>query len=98
MSGLELKPLLDYIAVEVLEEQRASGLHVVGTVDPGAPKYAKVLAVGPGRPSEYSGALVAYCGFGVGDTVLMHGGAGVKFPQGLADVRFITPRDLIAVR
>lgn len=105
-----LNPVLDYIVLKVIDAPVAPGkLHVVN-VDPTAPKYAKVVAVGIGRPSEYSGRTILYPPVGrpgadgkespvnVGDTVLLHGGAGTKVKEsGGEETLWILPRDLMAV-
>ena len=60
MPELDLIPVLDQIVVTLVEEKLASGLHLVTDTAPTGPKYARVVAVGPGRPSEYSGGAIMY--------------------------------------
>ena len=122
-------PVLDQIVVTLTEEELASGLHLPVPMEPTGPKYAKVIAVGPGRPSEYSGTMISYgrraasvrfgdgvgyidsdgLGHGevqyeavyqlvaVGQTILIHGGAGTPVKRNGVEYRFILPRDVLAV-
>lgn len=90
-------PVLDYVVVRSTEPPLTpGGLHILQP-DPTAPKYGEVLAVGPGRHSEYSAALLPAPPCKVGDTVLFHGGAGTKVKVDGEETLWMLPRDLMAV-
>jgi co-chaperonin GroES (HSP10) len=114
--ALKLAPVLDYIFVRKTEEALPSGLYMAAPADPTAPRYAEVVATGPGRPSEYSGEPIRFpTGMAnmnadgssspwtlaspvkIGDTILMHGGAGTKIKVDGDELWAILPRDLIGV-
>lgn len=92
-----VKPLSDYIVVKKTEAKNASGIYLSAPADPAAPRYAEVIAFGPGRPSDYTGVTIPMPDLRVGDLVLMHGGAGIKLTDQGEDVFAVFPRDLIAV-
>jgi co-chaperonin GroES (HSP10) len=97
-----IQPVLDYIVVKVNDAPMQNGIHMPYR-DPSGPKQAEVLAVGPGRPSEYFGNTVLYrtateeglvSPVKVGQTILFHGGAGTIGPEGN---RWILPRDVMGI-
>lgn len=95
---MDLKPIDDQIVVAFTEEVTSNGVILPVPRDPTGPKYAKVAAVGPGRPSEYTGTLIPMPpGVVVGATVLMHGGAGTKVKREGVEYRFIRRGDIMAI-
>lgn len=96
--GLSTQPLSDYLFVRKTEAKNSAGLFLAAPADPAAPRYAEVLSIGPGRPSDYTGTPIPMPDIKVGDLVLMHGGGGIRVALEGADVFAIQPRDLIAVQ
>lgn len=92
------QPVADYIFVKKTEAKNAAGLFLAAPADPAAPRYAEVLAIGPGRPSDYTGTVIPMPDIKVGNLVLMHGGAGIRVTVEGEDVYAIFARDIIAVR
>ena len=94
--AFNLTPVFDHIVLQ--RHKRAGEIHLPfpGPAVEG-PTYAEVIAVGPGRPSEYSANMLPPPPCAVGDTVLYHGGAGVKVEVDGEEYLFILPRDLLAV-
>lgn len=93
---MAVAPLADYLIVKKTTAKNAAGLYLAAPADPAAPRHAEVLAIGPGRPSDYTGAVIPMPNVKVGDVVLMHGGAGIRLTTEGEDVFAIMPRDLIA--
>lgn len=94
--GVSTQPLSDYIYVEKPEATKTSGgLFVNAPVDPAAPRLAKVIAVGIGRPSEYTGILIPMPSIVAGDWVLIHGNEGIRLPNEGENVYAIQPRAII---
>lgn len=96
---LPFEPVYDYIIIEMPErsETTESGLYTPRAVDPLAPRVCRVVAVGPGRHSEYSAEKLPAPPCGEGDRVLVPGGAGSKYTHDGVEYRFILPRDLLGV-
>lgn len=94
---MAIKPLSDFIIVKKTEVKNAAGLFLSAPADPAAPRYAEVISVGPGRPSDYTGVIIPMPDIKAGDTLLMHGGAGIKLSDQGEGVFAIQPRDVIAV-
>lgn len=97
MDVSHLLPVLDQIIVEIVDPPATDGGIILPYRDVSGPRYAKVIAVGPGRHSEYSAAMLPVPPCDVGDTVLMHSGAGTEHKVEGKAYRFILPRDLMAV-
>lgn len=93
--ALSTQPLLDYIYVRKPAVQKSGSLYINAPIDPAAPRIAEVISVGPGRPSEYTGALLPMPDIKAGDSVLMHGNQGLAVRQEGDDVYAIKPSDLI---
>ncbi len=106
VEALNFEPVLDYIVVADIE-----GDEVI--IAPGQREghvWGRVLAVGPGRPSEYSGEPIYYpaerdhvtfqhpnvCQ--EGQRVLYSRGAGTPIPIDGMTHRFLLPRDILARR
>jgi len=92
---MDLKPVYDQIIIERIEDTDRP--IYMPNPDRTGPKFATVLAVGPGRPSEYSGTMLPPPPCQVGDTILFHGGAGTMVRHEGKDLWFIFPRDMMAV-
>lgn len=95
---MELKLNLadDYIQLEQIEDQTTGGLYLPFEGKEG-PVFAKVLAVGPGEPEQWGGRRPMPCV--VGDTVLVHRGAGTKYTRGGVTYWFVhgSRKDIIGV-
>ena len=92
-------PIRDYILIHsTVHEVSEGGMHL----PPGAgrqlgPAYAEVIAVGPGRPSEWNAEIIPMPECKVGDTILYHGGAGTEWVVDGKTCYWILPGDLIGV-
>lgn len=95
LPAINITPVFDQIFVQVIEPG-TKGLYVPPGIRPG-PAYALVVAVGPGRPSEYSGYIIPMPKIEIGDTILFHGGAGTEFEVDGETFRAIYPRDVIGL-
>lgn len=91
-------PVFDHIFVEKPDHTKQGALFINAPVDPAAPRLAKVLAVGSGRPSDYTGAIIPMPDVKVGDWILMHGNEGIRLTSEGESVYAIVPRAIIAVK
>jgi|TARA_Y100000310_G_C20228061_1_gene598897 chaperonin GroES len=66
---IELKPLSDFIFLEVVKEKESKGGIILPNVSKSKPAKARVLAVGPGRLDRH-GNLVKTM-LKVGDTIIL---------------------------
>lgn len=73
-----LQPEGDWILVRRPSPRSASGLYTPTDPNPHAPKRVEVLAVGPGRMSEYGKTIIPPCA--VGETLLV-GNAGIMVEE-----------------
>ena len=94
-----VQPVLDYILIHsTVHEMSEGGLHLpAGANRQTGPAYAKVVAVGPGRPSEWNAEIIPMPVCGAGDTILYHGGAGTEWEHEGKTYYWILPGDLIGV-
>src|SRR6185436_16624554 len=92
---MDLIPVYDHIVIERVEQP--GKIVLITEAAQVGPRYAKVLAVGPGRPSEYSGTMMPPPPCQVGDVILYHGGAGTMVEHQGKKLWFIFPRDVLAV-
>ena len=97
VAMLDVKPVLDYIVIQRIEQVSPSGLVLRTIADIPGPRKAKVIALGPGRPSEWNAEIIPMPVVEVGDTVLYHGGAGTKWEEDGEAYWWIFPRDLMGV-
>lgn len=97
VPNVKFKPLKDLIVVQRIEVKSKSGLvlHTMSEI-PGL-RPAKVIAIGPGRPSEWNAEIIPMPGLKVGDEVLIHGGAGTKWEEDGETFYYILPADLVGV-
>ena len=96
---VDVEPLLDLILV-YREDYNMSkgGLHLpIGTEQVPGPRYAKVIAIGPGRPSQWNAEIIPMPDCKPGDTVLLHAGAGTEWTHEGTKYFWILPGDLIGV-
>src|SRR5437763_16933916 len=93
---MNLQPLDDRIVVRPseAEEKTANGLVIPDTAKE-KPQQGTVLAVGPGRRSEQSGAIIPL-GIGVGDTVVYSKYGGTELTVEGEGVLILTSRDVLA--
>ena len=93
---MNLQPLDDRIVVRPneSEETTASGLVIPDTAKE-KPQQGEVLAVGPGRRSDYSGEIIPV-GVGVGDTVVYSKYGGTEITIDGEDLLILTSRDVLA--
>jgi co-chaperonin GroES (HSP10) len=87
-------PIHDHIFLQVVDP---SAMLVVPPGIRPEPTYGIVIAMGPGRPTDFDGSIVPMPPIEVKDMVLFHGGAGLEFKIGGVTLRSIFPRDLIGV-
>ncbi len=94
---MNLKPLDDRIVVRPSEAEQTtiSGIVIPDTAKE-KPQQGEVLAIGPGRRSEFSGELVPL-DINVGDIVLYSKYGGTEITIEGEDVLILTSRDLLAV-
>ena len=93
---MNLQPLEDRIVVRADESEAttASGLVIPDTAKE-KPQQGEVLAVGPGRRSDYSGEIIPV-GVGVGDTVVYSKYGGTEITVDGEDLLILTSRDVLA--
>ena len=93
---MNLQPLEDRIVVRANESEAttASGLVIPDTAKE-KPQQGEVLAVGPGRRSDYSGEIIPV-GVGVGDTVVYSKYGGTEIAVDGEDLLILTSRDVLA--
>ena len=103
-----IQPVLDYIVLKpYTPEISATGqIHLPHGNPLLNAKLADVLAVGPGRPSEWTGSTITYpladgsTAFSpvkVGDRVQYHAGAGTKASHDGEETLWILPRDIMGI-
>src|SRR5688572_17298524 len=93
---MNLQPLEDRIVVRPseAETQTASGLVIPDTAKE-KPQQGEVLAVGPGRRSEQSGAIIRI-GIEAGDKVVYSKYGGTEITVEGEDLLILTSRDILA--
>ncbi|MBK9179574.1 MAG: co-chaperone GroES [Acidimicrobiales bacterium] len=93
---MKLKPLDDRIVVRAneAEEKTASGLVIPDTAKE-KPQQGEVLAVGPGRRSEQTGAVIPL-DVKVGDTVVYSKYGGTEITVDGEDLLILSSRDILA--
>ena len=93
---MALKPLDDRIVVRPseAEEKTASGLVIPDTAKE-KPQQGEVLAVGPGRRSDYTGDIIPL-DVKVGDTVVYSKYGGTEITMDGEDVLILSSRDVLA--
>lgn len=95
---MTVQPTLDQIVIEILPDAKDALVIRPFTANPvGGPAYAVIRGVGPGRASEWTGALLPMPPVAPGMRVLVHSGAGTPYRIDGRDVRFIKPHDLMGV-
>lgn len=93
---MAMTPIYDHIFVEKPEATKsAGGLFVNAPVDPAAPRLAKVLAVGSGRPADNTGVIIPMPDLKEGDWILIHGNEGIWLTSEGESVYAIQPRAII---
>ena len=94
---MALQPLDDRIVVKPgeSEETTASGLVIPDTAKE-KPQQGEVLAVGPGKRSDYSGDIIPV-GVNVGDTVLYSKYGGTEVTVDGDDLLILSSRDVLAI-
>ena len=98
-KSVDVEPVLDLILVYRDDvDMSAGGLHLpIGHEREVGPRYAEVIAVGPGRPSEWNAEIIPMPLVNPGDTVLLHAGGGVEWEHEGTKYFWVLPRDLIGV-
>ena len=94
---MNLKPLEDRIVVRPgeAEETTVSGIVIPDTAKE-KPQTGEVLAVGPGRRSDQTGAIIPL-DVKVGDTVVYSKYGGTEIAIGGEDLLILTSRDVLAI-
>jgi chaperonin GroES len=94
---MNLQPLEDRIVVRPneSEEKTASGLVIPDTAKE-KPQQGEVLAVGPGKRSEYNGELIPL-DVKVGDTVVYSKYGGTEITADGEDLLILNGRDVLAI-
>ncbi|HEU0171862.1 MAG TPA: co-chaperone GroES [Acidimicrobiales bacterium] len=94
---MALQPLDDRIVVKPgeSEETTASGLVIPDTAKE-KPQQGEVIAVGPGKRSEYTGDIIPV-GVSVGDNVLYSKYGGTEVTVDGEDVLVLSARDVLAI-
>ena len=94
---MNLKPLEDRIVVRPseAEETTVSGIVIPDTAKE-KPQTGEVLAVGPGRRSEQTGAVIPL-DVKVGDTVVYSKYGGTEIAIAGEDLLILTSRDVLAI-
>jgi chaperonin GroES len=94
---MALKPLDDRIVVRPseAEEKTASGLVIPDTAKE-KPQQGEVLAVGPGRRSDYTGDIIPL-DVKVGDIVVYSKYGGTEITDANEDLLILTARDVLAI-
>lgn len=95
MTAFRIQVWHDQIAIEFEEAPlSAGGLVLVngGASDPRTARYGRVIAVGPGRVSEYGVHFAPPCQ--PGDLLLLNGSPGTEQQIDGRTVRFIRPQDV----
>ena len=96
-SAAKVAPLADRVVVKPLEEteQMRGGLYIPDTAKE-KPQQGSVLAVGPGRRAESTGALIPL-DVKVGDTVVYSKYGGTEITIAGEDLLILTSRDVLAI-
>ncbi len=95
---LHLAPVNDFLIVERIDSPFGDGSKIYQVHrDPNGPQYVRVLAVGPGRNSEYSAEPLPMLAVKPGDILLTGAGVGMACQSSGQTVHFILPRDVWAV-
>ena len=96
---VNVTPVLDLILVHRSDvDMSAGGMHLpIGHEREIGPRYAKVIAIGPGRPSQWNAEIIPMPDCKPGDTVLLHAGAGTEWTHEGTKYFWILPGDLIGV-
>ena len=94
---MNLKPLEDRIVVRPgeAEETTVSGIVIPDTAKE-KPQTGEVLAVGPGRRSDQTGAIIPL-DVKVGDTVVYSKYGGTEIAVDGEDLLILTSRDVLAI-
>ena len=94
---MALQPFDDRIVVKPgeSEETTASGLVIPDTAKE-KPQQGEVIAVGPGKRSEYTGDIIPV-GVSVGDNVLYSKYGGTEVTVDGEDVLVLSARDVLAI-
>ena len=94
---MALQPLDDRIVVKPgeSEETTASGLVIPDTAKE-KPQQGEVIAVGPGKRSEYTGDIIPL-GVSVGDNVLYSKYGGTEVTVDGDDLLVLNGRDVLAI-
>ena len=92
---VDIQPVSDFLIVQVLEDDPSPELifRPFGTAD--TPKYAKVIAAGPGMMLANGQPAPMPCK--VGDTVVLQINAGTEVKLGRETYRIVPARDLFGV-
>jgi chaperonin GroES len=95
---MNLKPLEDRIVVRPgeAEETTVSGIVIPDTAKE-KPQTGEVLAVGPGRHSEQTGAVIPL-DVSVGDTVVYSKYGGTEITVDGEDLLILSGRDVLAIQ
>lgn len=94
MDIAQLRLSSDFIAIQHVDAPATSGIILLER-DTSAPKYAKVVSVGPGRTSE-SGHLFPM-EYKAGDLLMLNGNPGSDVKVGAGVFRFIRPGDVYGI-
>ena len=99
VDGIGVQPVLDLMLVHRTDvDMSEGGLHLPpGHERETGLRYAKIIAIGPGRPSEWNAEIIPMPNCKVGDTVLLHAGAGTEWTHDGKTYFWVLPRDLIGV-
>ena len=92
---MNIDPVSDYLIVKEVAAQHVNDVLITPFDEPRGPKYATVVAAGPGCVLP-SGAL-APMPCKVGDTVMLQINAGTEVRLGRDTYRFVPARDLFGV-
>lgn len=92
-----LKPLADYVVIEVVEqeEKTASGIYLPDTAVKEKPSQGKIIAVGEGKRTD-TGAVIAPA-VKVGDEVIFAKYSGTPVKHECKDYLILSERDIYAV-
>lgn len=95
--SLNVKPIGDRIVIEAApaETKTASGIYIPETAQE-KPQYGTVVAVGPGRNSEQTGALIPLM-VKTGDKVIYGKFAGQEFPIDGKDYLVMRESDVFVI-
>lgn len=95
-TPIDFRPTLDWIVVDMAGDLKtASGILLVQDADPYSPRAATVVAVGPGRSTEYGATIRP--DVKEGDTVLVQASVGVKHKVAGHEYRFVRGHDVLGI-